>query len=60
MADSRRLVTVDYLEEYTKGLIDQTYTPTSENAQSGKAVAEALFILMDGQQSIETLLPVFA
>lgn len=42
MADSRRLVTVEYLEEYAKGLIDQTYTPESDNAQSGKAVAEAL------------------
>lgn len=38
MANDRRLVTV----EYAKGLIDQNYTPDSENAQSGKAVAEAL------------------
>ena len=46
MADDRRLVTVEYLEEYAKGLnipsVDQTYNPTSENAQSGKAVSEAL------------------
>ena len=46
MANDRRLVTVDYLEEYAAGLnipsVDQTYSPTSENAQSGKAVAEAV------------------
>ena len=28
--------------KYDSGIIDQTYSPTSENAQSGKAVAEAL------------------
>ena len=45
MAD-KRIVTADYLEEYAEGLnipsVDQTYIPDSENAQSGKAVNEAI------------------
>lgn len=28
--------------KYDSGIVDQTYTPDSENAQSGKAVAEAV------------------
>lgn len=42
----KRIVTVDYLEEYTGRLnipsVDQTYNSNSENAQSGKAVAQAV------------------
>lgn len=32
----------EVIEQGGGGTVDQTYTPTSENAQSGKAVAEAL------------------
>lgn len=32
----------EVIEQGGSGTVDQTYTPTSENAQSGKAVAEAL------------------
>ena len=46
--------------KYDSGIVDQTYAPTSENAQSGKAVSEAISeALMDedfiGQQVNEWL-----
>ena len=46
MANDRRLVTVDYLEEYAASLdiapVDQAFDGDSENAQSGVAVAQAV------------------
>ena len=33
---------IETREEINKIVIDQTYSPESENAQSGKAVAEAI------------------
>jgi hypothetical protein len=42
MANDIKIVTVDYLKEYVESSVDQTYSPTSKNAQSGKAVSEAL------------------
>ena len=44
------------LTEYVKHTdIDQTYSPTSENAQSGKAVAEALAAFGGEYELIETI-----
>ncbi len=37
-----RMMALDAAQQGGSGTVDQTYTPTSENAQSGTAVAEAL------------------
>ena len=34
------------------GIVDQTYNPTSENAQSGKAVAQAISNAIGGVNSV--------
>lgn len=46
---------IETQEEINKIVIDQTYSPDSENAQSGKAVAEALAALGGEYELIETI-----
>lgn len=43
---------IELEENANKNVVDQTYSPTSENAQSGKAVAEALYKATNSLQAI--------
>lgn len=49
------LTTKGYVDEALKNVVDQTYSPKSENAQSGIAVAEALATVGGEYELIETI-----